>query len=51
VVELDQPDLLGLYEAPWVLIRPDQIVAWRGDASASPAEIWPLLLGYPLRSV
>ncbi len=51
VVELDQPDLLGLYGAPWVLIRPDQIVAWRGDASASPAEIWPLLLGYPLRSV
>jgi len=23
-------DLLALYEAPWVLIRPDQVVAWRG---------------------
>ena len=24
------PELLTLYEAPWVLIRPDQVVAWRG---------------------
>jgi 2-polyprenyl-6-methoxyphenol hydroxylase-like FAD-dependent oxidoreductase len=24
------PELLALYEAPWVLIRPDQVVAWRG---------------------
>lgn len=24
------PELRALYEAPWVLIRPDQIVAWRG---------------------
>jgi 2-polyprenyl-6-methoxyphenol hydroxylase-like FAD-dependent oxidoreductase len=23
-------DLLALYQAPWVLIRPDQVVAWRG---------------------
>lgn len=23
-------ELLALYEAPWVLIRPDQVVAWRG---------------------
>lgn len=23
-------DVLALYEAPWVLIRPDQVVAWRG---------------------
>ena len=36
-VRLDSPALLALYEAPLVLIRPDQIVAWRGqfDATAS----------------
>lgn len=30
IVRLDSPALLALYEAPLVLIRPDQIVAWRG---------------------
>jgi 2-polyprenyl-6-methoxyphenol hydroxylase-like FAD-dependent oxidoreductase len=34
------PDLMALYEAPLTLIRPDQIVAWRGrDASAAPAVV------------
>lgn len=32
VVALPQPALRELYEAPLVLIRPDQIVAWRGHA-------------------
>lgn len=30
VIRHAAPDLLALYEAPLVLIRPDQIVAWRG---------------------
>ncbi|WP_325345730.1 FAD-dependent oxidoreductase [Xylophilus sp.] len=30
VVRLPQPALRALYEAPLALIRPDQIVAWRG---------------------
>jgi hypothetical protein len=30
VVRHAQPELLALYEAPLALIRPDQIVAWRG---------------------
>lgn len=30
VVRLAQPSLRALYEAPLALIRPDQIVAWRG---------------------
>ncbi|HSV57599.1 MAG TPA: FAD-dependent oxidoreductase [Variovorax sp.] len=30
VVRLPDPQLRALYEAPLVLIRPDQIVAWRG---------------------
>jgi 2-polyprenyl-6-methoxyphenol hydroxylase-like FAD-dependent oxidoreductase len=30
VVRVPQSSLRGLYEAPFALIRPDQIVAWRG---------------------
>jgi len=37
VVRLPQPALRELYEMPLVLIRPDQIVAWRG-ASAHDAD-------------
>lgn len=33
VVRLPQPSLLSLYEAPLALIRPDQIVAWRGTSA------------------
>ncbi|TWO72373.1 hypothetical protein FN976_06635 [Caenimonas sedimenti] len=37
VVRLPQPALLDLYEQPLALIRPDQIVAWRGaDARDAP---------------
>jgi len=31
VVRHDVPTLATLYEAPLALIRPDQIVAWRGS--------------------
>jgi 2-polyprenyl-6-methoxyphenol hydroxylase-like FAD-dependent oxidoreductase len=31
IVERPEPELRDLYAAPLVLIRPDQIVAWRGD--------------------
>ena len=31
VLELNEPVLLGLYEQPLALIRPDQHVAWRGN--------------------
>ena len=34
VVRHPAPSLLDLYEAPLVLIRPDQIVAWRGRSSS-----------------
>lgn len=33
VLRLAQPALLALYEAPLVLIRPDQIVGWRASTS------------------
>jgi 2-polyprenyl-6-methoxyphenol hydroxylase-like FAD-dependent oxidoreductase len=45
ILELDHPPLQQLYQAPLALIRPDQIVAWRGDAHADVAAIWRLLLG------
>jgi 2-polyprenyl-6-methoxyphenol hydroxylase-like FAD-dependent oxidoreductase len=31
VVDIESNELRDLYDAPLVLIRPDQIVAWRGD--------------------
>jgi hypothetical protein len=38
VVHHEAPELRTLYEAPLALIRPDQIVAWRGhDAAAARA--------------
>ncbi len=33
LLTIDSSELLELYEAPLVLIRPDQHVAWRGDAT------------------
>jgi hypothetical protein len=32
VLALDRPDLRALYECDLILVRPDQHVAWRGDA-------------------
>jgi 2-polyprenyl-6-methoxyphenol hydroxylase-like FAD-dependent oxidoreductase len=39
VVRLPQTSLRELYEAPLALIRPDQIVAWRGATTGHAAEI------------
>ncbi len=39
VVRLALPHLLALFEAPLVLIRPDQIVAWRGHSDAPASEV------------
>jgi hypothetical protein len=32
VLSLDEPQIVALYEKPFVLVRPDQHVAWRGAA-------------------
>ncbi len=39
LVRHESPELLALYEAPLVLIRPDQIVAWRGHDGTAAAEV------------
>ena len=46
VVRLDSPELRTLYDAPLALIRPDQIVAWRGAAEASPREVLAIATGH-----
>ncbi|MGE4429716.1 MAG: FAD-dependent monooxygenase [Sphingobium sp.] len=38
---LDRPDLLSVYEKPILLVRPDQHIAWRGEAL--PEEVAPIL--------
>jgi 2-polyprenyl-6-methoxyphenol hydroxylase-like FAD-dependent oxidoreductase len=46
VVDLDEPSLRALYQAPLVLIRPDQIVAWRGDTDADAEGVLRQLTGH-----
>lgn len=45
VVKHPGPDILALYEAPMVLIRPDQIVAWRGHEATHAQMILDQALG------
>ena len=40
------PELLALYEAPWVLIRPDQVVAWRGPDDRQALQVLRQALGF-----
>ena len=46
VLRLPQAAMLELYEAPLVLIRPDQIVAWRGHTDADAESILSQLMGW-----
>ena len=46
VLHLDREDVRAAYEAPLVLIRPDHVVAWRGDVNQSPQLIWDRILGF-----
>ena len=46
VVRHVSPELLALYEAPLALVRPDQIVAWRGDASVDAAQVLRTCVGF-----
>ena len=46
VVQVAQAAVLAAYEAPLVLIRPDQIVAWRGDTDAKARSVLRRVLGF-----
>ena len=46
LVQPDVPELKALYQASMTLIRPDHIVAWRGEDSASLAVHLPRVLGH-----
>ena len=46
VVRHADPALLALYEAPLALIRPDQILAWRGHQASQAQAILAQVLGY-----
>ncbi len=46
VVHHPDPALLALYQAPLALIRPDQIVAWRGHSASQAKTILAQVLGY-----
>ena len=45
VVYQTSPEILSLYEAPIVLIRPDQIVAWRGKDANNAKEVLAHVVG------
>ncbi len=46
IVSLPQEMLFNLYEAPLVLIRPDQIVAWRGESGSEAQKILSQVMGH-----
>jgi hypothetical protein len=48
VVYLSEPGLLALYEAPLTLIRPDHIVAWRGQHANDATAVIDQVLGWQL---
>ncbi|MFS8977874.1 hypothetical protein PO002_25775 [Cupriavidus necator] len=45
VTALHLPEARALYEADFALIRPDQIVAWRGNSCEAAKEILHQILG------
>jgi len=52
LAQLDLPDdaVRDLYAADLVLVRPDQVVAWRGDSlPTDPVALWRTLTGFRSR--
>jgi hypothetical protein len=47
IVPLDEPGARDLYGADLALIRPDQIVAWRGDSPAEAVRVLRRATGHP----
>lgn len=46
VVDIAEPAVRELYEADFALIRPDQIVAWRGNSVPDPGRLLATVTGY-----
>lgn len=46
VIHIPNQDVFDLYQAPLVLIRPDQIVAWRGDSANDAKSILKTVIGH-----
>jgi len=46
IVTVDRADLAALYEAPLALIRPDQVVAWRGSDESAADTVVETVLGH-----
>jgi 2-polyprenyl-6-methoxyphenol hydroxylase-like FAD-dependent oxidoreductase len=51
VVDLNLDEARDLYQADLVLIRPDQIVAWRGNSDETATEIFQRVLGFDTQSI
>jgi len=49
VVELASAALRDAYEADLVLVRPDQVIAWRGAADVDAADVLACVAGWPHR--
>ncbi|MCO5089377.1 MAG: hypothetical protein M9883_21255 [Methylobacteriaceae bacterium] len=45
-VDIDSAELARLYEAPLTLVRPDQVVAWRGADDTEAERIIATVLGH-----
>jgi 2-polyprenyl-6-methoxyphenol hydroxylase-like FAD-dependent oxidoreductase len=50
IVDIDRADARDLYDADAALIRPDQIVAWRGSAPCDAFEVMARVSGHALSS-
>lgn len=48
VAQLPQNALRDFYEAPLVLIRPDQIVAWRATSDTGAQQVLSQVMGHGL---
>ncbi|MBY3348399.1 FAD-dependent oxidoreductase [Rhizobium laguerreae] len=46
VVDIEEDQLRAIYREPLVLIRPDQVIAWRGDGDDDAVQIIETVLGH-----
>ncbi|NZD63427.1 FAD-dependent oxidoreductase [Rhizobium sp. WYCCWR 11290] len=46
VVDIEEDQLRAIYREPLVLIRPDQVIAWRGDGDGDTVHIIETVLGH-----